>query len=410
MSQAERAIVGHLLVDPSRIPEVARALQPEHFAVTRHRKTFSGMLELLREGRKVDAINLASIGIDAGDLALTDGTAIEDYINIVRDDYFRDLVHRGLENVLTLVEDGDSRPDIMAELSRVMHSITTEARDDRTYDAPAAVNRYQEIRATRKTQGVGLSYGIPQLDKFLQPAHGSDLVVVAARPSMGKTIVAEHIADHWAFGAENPVLFISIEMSIAQLMDRAVSRWSGVPSSDIVRGTLDEDQERLIELALEARKEVNIRYHDNAYATTDTVRAAAAEAVMSTGGLSGIVVDYLQLLANKGDNDNQRVSKISRDLKALAREHDCPVLVLSQLSRKSEYRSDQHPILSDLRDSGAIEQDADVVIGLFRDRDHEADDPFMDIDVIKNRQGPLSRVEVGFDGDHVRLVTDEATS
>ena len=406
MSQAERAIVGHLLVDPSRIPEVSRALEPEHFGVKKHRLAYEGMLRLLREGRRVDAINLADIGVDAGDMALTDGTAIEDYIHIVREDHFRRMVGSGLEDVLTMVEDGESKPDIMSELARVMTDISSEARDEKTYTSEMAVAKYGEIREERKTKGSGLPYGIPALDAHLQPAHGGDMIIVAARPSMGKTIVAEHIVDRWAFGSELPVLFMSIEMSLGQLFDRAVSRWGDVPFSNIVRGELTAEDEDQINMVLEARKEVNIWYVDNPYATTDTVRAAAAEVSMQAGGLRGIVVDYLQLLKDKGDNDNQRVSKISRYLKALAREYDCPILVLSQLSRKSEYREDQHPILSDLRDSGAIEQDADVVLGLFRDRDNEESDPFMDIDILKNRQGPLARPEVGFDGKHVRLVTE----
>jgi replicative DNA helicase len=167
---------------------------------------------------------------------------------------------------------------------------------------------------------------------------------------------------------------------------------------------LTPEEDGKVEMALEARESVNIWYVDNPYATTMSVRAAAAAVSMQAGGLQGIIVDYLQLLANKGDNDNQRVSKISRDLKALAREYDCPVLVLSQLSRKPEYREDQHPILSDLRDSGAIEQDADVVLGLWRDR--EMDDDQLDIEIIKNRQGPLQRVTVPFDGEHVSIRTE----
>jgi len=408
VSQAERAIVGHLLIDPSRIPEVARRLEPAHFGVKKHRVAYEGMLTLVREGRKVDAINLANIGVETGDLALSDGTAIEDYVEIVREDAFRRLVGTGLGKVGDLVDDGQSQSSILAGLSEVMHDITAEASDDKTFSAEDAVAEYNEVRRTRKIKGVGLSYGIPALDKYLQPAHGGDMIVVAARPSIGKTIVAEHIADHWSGGKEDkPVMFMSIEMSLAQLMDRAVSRWGGVPSSDIVRGVLTPDQDVRIDLALEARKSVNIWYVDNPYATTDTVRASAAEVSIQAGGLRGIVVDYLQLLANKGDNDNQRVSKISRDLKALAREHDCPVLVLSQLNRKSEFREDQHPILSDLRDSGAVEQDADVVLGLFRDKDNPIDDPFMDVDILKNRQGPLARTEVGFDGERVRLVTED---
>lgn len=406
MSQAERGIVGALIVDPSRIAEVSRELDPGDFGTRKYREAYEAMLELVRTGKKVDVINLRYAGVDAMDMGLSDGTAIEDYIELVKVESFRRLVGRHIDIINESIDDGGSKADIMSHLGALSHEISLENRDDRTFTAESAVESYRNIRELRKTQGVGLGYGIPQLDRFLQPAHGGDLIIVAARPSVGKTIVAEHVADAWSFEADLPVLFFSIEMSLGQLMDRAVSRWGGVPSSDIVRGVLSQDQDHKVELALEARQSVNIWYVDNPYATTDTVRAAAAEVSMQAGGLRGIVIDYLQLLKDKGENDNQRVSKISRYLKALAREYDCPVMVLSQLSRKPEYRDDRHPVLSDLRDSGAIEQDADVVLGLYRDRDLDIEDTQMDIEILKNRQGPLARVAVEFDGPHVRLVTE----
>jgi replicative DNA helicase len=406
VSQAERGIVGALLVDPSRVSEVARALDPGHFGTRKYREAYEAMLELVRAGKKVDAINLRYAGVDTADFGLSDDTAIEDYVEIVKGEAFVRLVEKHVDDIEDVISDGASKADIMSALAVMNHDIALNQKDDRTYTSEHAVEAYHAIREDRKARGVGLPYGIPALDKYLQPAHGGDLIIACARPSIGKTILAEHVADHWSFESDLPVLFMSIEMSLGQLMDRAVSRWGGVPSSSIVRGVLSEDEDARVNVALEARKGVNIWYVDNPYATTDSVRAAAAEVSMQAGGLRGIVVDYLQLMADKGDNDNQRVSKISRRLKALAREYDCPVLVLSQLSRKPEYREDQHPILSDLRDSGAIEQDADVVLGLYRDRDMEVNDPFMDIDILKNRQGPLARVEVGFDGDHVRLVTE----
>jgi len=404
MSQAERAIVGALLVDPSLVSEVARALDPGHFGTRKYRDAYEGMLKLVSEGKKVDAINLSYLNIDTSDMALSDGTAVEDYVELVKEEAFRRLVGVQIGAIDQYLEDERSKADILAQLSVLSQSVASDSKDDRTYTAVAAVEKYRVIRKERKLTGVGLTYGIPVLDSYLQPAHGGDMIVACARPSMGKTILAEHVADHWSFESDLPVLFMSIEMSLGQLMDRAVSRWGGVPSSSIVRGILTPEEDGKVEVALEARKAVNIWYVDNPYATTMSVRAAAAEVSMQAGGLQGIIVDYLQLLANKGDNDNQRVSKISRDLKALAREYDCPVLVLSQLSRKPEYREDQHPILSDLRDSGAIEQDADVVLGLWRDR--EVDDDQLDIEIIKNRQGPLQRVTVPFDGPHVSIRTE----
>jgi replicative DNA helicase len=301
-----------------------------------------------------------------------------------------------------LVEWESEPTNIMAAITALIHSASDGHETDRTYDAVRAVKAYAKIRDERARLGVGLPYGINILDRFLQPAHGGDMIVVAARPSVGKSVLAEHVADTWAFESEYPVMFVSIEMSLGQLMDRAVSRWGGIPSTSIVRGTLTQEQEHQVDVTLEARKSVNLWYIDNPYATTDTVRSAAAEIRMQTGGLRGIVIDYLQLLNDAGDSDNQRIGRVSRRLKALAREHDVPVLVLSQLNRQSEYRQDSHPRLSDLRDSGAIEQDADVVLGLYRDRSLEPES-FLEIEILKHRQGPLAKMSVEFDGSHVRL-------
>jgi len=404
--KAEAAIISALLVDPTQIPVLAGTLEPEDFGSAHLRATYAAMLALGQDGKRVDAVTLRSRGIDVSDIVLHGGGVnLTEYAEIVKEGRFRRTVGGYLDSVQRMIENDGGQMDIMASLSTLAQAVALEASDGRTYDAPRAISAYTELRRERKLMGVGLPYGIQQLDRFLQPAHGGDMVVVAARPSIGKSVLAEHVADHWAFEADYPVMFVSIEMSLGQLMDRAVSRWGGIPSSHIVRGILSPEEEHLIDVTLETRQSVNLWYVDNPYATTDTVRASAAEISMQTGGLRGIVIDYLQLLGDKGDNDNQRIGRVSRNLKALAREYDCPILVLSQLNRQSEYRPDPHPRLSDIRDSGAVEQDADVVLGLYRDRASE-DGGMLEIDILKNRQGPLARVDVEFDGSHVRLNTE----
>ena len=408
MSNAEEALIAHLLVEPEHIAVVAAELEPGHFGQRSLREAYEAMLRLTREGKRVDAVTLRYEGHDLTDLVLENsGTAVEEYIDIIQEQSFRRTVAMALDNVQGLLRTKSDRASVLGALAELQHDVARQVTDDRTYDQERAVDTYKRIMADRETRGVGLPYGIPHLDRFLQPAHGGDMVVVAARPSVGKTVLAEHIADSWAFESDLPVLFISVEMSLGQLMDRAVSRWGGVPSSRIVRGLIDQQDKERIKGALEARQAVNLWYVDNPYAKTDTIRAAAAEVSMQAGGIRGMVVDYLQLLKDGGDNDNQRIGRISRSLKALAREYDCPMLVLSQLNRQSEYRDDPHPKLSDIRDSGAVEQDADVVLGLYRDKDNPQLDDQLDISILKNRQGPLARVTVPFDGEHVRINTDD---
>ena len=172
------------------------------------------------------------------------------------------------------------------------------------------------------------------------------------------------------------------------------------------------DEEVLARETVEARRSVNIWYVDNPYATTEAVRAAAARVALERGGIRAIIIDYLQLLKDPGEQEVQRITRVSRNVKALGREFDCPVLVLSQLNRNAEYRQDRggdpHPRLADIRESGAVEQDADVVLGLYRDRalESEFDNSPMDIDILKNRQGPSGvRVTIPFNGNTVSFAT-----
>jgi replicative DNA helicase len=165
---------------------------------------------------------------------------------------------------------------------------------------------------------------------------------------------------------------------------------------------LNDKEKELAEVALSARRSVNVWYLDDPFATTASVRAAAAKVKMLAGGLSGIVVDYLQILKDKGDSEVQRVTVISRQIKAIAREFDVPLMVLSQLNRAVEMRDDPHPKLHDLRESGAIEQDADLVLGMTR----QLGEFDLDIDVLKNRQGPLGRVQLYFDPSRVTFTDD----
>ncbi len=404
--QAEEAVIASLLVDPTQIAATAGKLSPEEFGDRNLGAAFAAMVSLSRDHNTIDAITLAAEGVTLPDLdilAASRGGGLSAHTKLVKDSSFRRQVHAQATRVTHLAEAGASNVDILAQLSKFNDNISSGGDSD-LISGDRAADLYLSELEKRKTQGVGLDYGIPKLDKFLQPAKGGDMVVVAARPSVGKTAFAETIADHWArpLDANNfPVLFVSIEMSLHQLMDRAVSRTAGIPAEHIVRGTMSADEEHLAAETIERRKSVNIWYYDDGYATTETVRAQAARCAMLNGGIRAVVVDYIQILKDSGDQEVQRVTKISRNIKALGREYDCPVLALSQLNRQSEYRDDPHPRLADIRESGAIEQDADVVLGLYRDRAMEDsfDGSDLEVDILKNRQGPSQmRVVIPFHG------------
>ena len=406
--KAEEAVIASLLVDPTQVALIAGRLTPEDFASEAYRTAFIEMVRLSREGRTIDTLTLSAAGVRLPDtldiLSATRGGGIEDHARLIREATFRREVFAQASRIAQQADSGANSTDILAEMQKLSHAAAQGGTDNRLLSSERASDLYLQEMERRKTQGVGLEYGLPSLDALLQPAHGGDMVVVAARPSIGKTALAETIVDYWADGAELPVLFVSIEMSLAQLLDRAVSRRSGIPSQHIVRGRMTADEEVLARETVEARRSVNIWYVDNPYATTEAVRAAAARVSLERGGLRAIVIDYLQLLKDAGDQETQRITRVSRNVKALGREFNCPVLCLSQLNRQSEYRDDPHPRLADIRESGAVEQDADVVLGLYRDRALEAefDDSPMDIDILKNRQGPSGvRVTIPFNGDTV---------
>lgn len=406
--QAEKAIIARLLIEPGQLARVAGKLAPQDFATSVYRSAFREMLNMQAAGTPIDHITLAAAGVALPDtldvVAAARGGSIESHAQLVRESAFRREIFGHATRVAAGADEGQDPTELLAEVAKLGQVVAHG--DTKLVDSTRAADLYLDEMVRRREQGVGLDYGIPALDAMLQPAHGGDMIVIAARPSMGKTILAETIIEHWAGISRLPVLFISVEMSLAQLLDRAVSREANIRSSDIVRGTITADEEVLARETIERRRSVNIWYEDNPNATSATVSAAASRVALEAGGLGGIAVDYLQILKDPGDNDNQRISRVSRSLKAIAREHNAPMLALSQLNRQSELRPDPHPKLSDLRDSGAIEQDADAVLGLYRDREAEIEGlpSMMDIDILKNRQGPANvRVQLPFHGDYVRI-------
>jgi replicative DNA helicase len=266
-----------------------------------------------------------------------------------------------------------------------------------------AVDNYLQVMDERsRGERLGLGWGMEELDQILLPARGGELILIAARPSIGKTVLGEQIASHWAALGPHPVIFASLEMPVDSLLDRTISRISKIGGRDVVRGILTDAQNLKVLGVLEDRRQVGLWYLDDSYATTSSIRAAAARVRMLAGGVSAIVVDYLGLLKDHHESEVTRVTRISRQLKAIAREFNVPLLALSQLNRASTAREDTHPRLQDLRDSGALEQDADRVLGLWRP---DLGSAVAHLDVLKARQGTTGRIHLGFDGDHFQFVS-----
>lgn len=405
---AESALLGRLLLEPRQIPLVAPKLEPSDFYGEGNRRIYAAMVGLSQASRVVDVTTLSAELGDrelVADLAREIGPGhhapIEEYVEIVLDAAFRRKVVGTLDGVMrrALSQDTD-RGALLADLQDAVSRVSQGMAGGRLVSPNEAVDQYLGLLERRaKGEGLGMSYGIKALDELIQPAQGGDMIVLAARPSIGKTALADFISEYWA-RVRPPVLFVSLEMSLKQLLDRAVARTAGIDSMSLVRGQLGDNDRELAAATAEARRKVPVWYLDDPHATTAMVRAEAARVRVMAGGIGSIVVDYLQLLKDGGEQETQRVTKISRQVKAIAREFDAPVLALSQLSRAVESREDKHPQLHDLRESGAIEQDADLVFGLYRESRESRD---MDLDVLKNRFGPLGRIRLDFDPPTLRF-------
>jgi replicative DNA helicase len=408
-AEVEGALIARLLVDPAQIPLVAGDLSPSDIYTLSWRRAFQAMTALSAEGKSVDLGTLRdalgdqgeSLSRLLGEVGLSFRAPLADYIAIIKRDAFRRRVIGQMEAVIgRAYDDGVDRGSLLASIQDASSAIVKGTEDGQLISPTQAIDLYQQVtEARRDGKQTGLNYGYATLNRVLNPARGGDMIVVAARPSVGKTALAENIAEIWSRQTPHPILFASLEMSVTMLLDRTMARNSDVAAHDIIRGTMSDEQRLRVLSQAEAHRTSSIWYLDDGFATTATVRSTAAKLRLLSGGIGAIIIDYLQLLKDPGDQEVQRVTRISREVKATAREFDVPVLVLSQLSRAVESREDKHPRLHDLRESGAIEQDADVVIGLMR----RAGDPYIDIEVLKQRQGEVGRRTMFFDMAHHRF-------
>ena len=258
------------------------------------------------------------------------------------------------------------------------------------------------IDAAIQTQGqvVGLPTGFKRLDEVTSGLHRSDLVIIAARPAMGKTAFVLNIAQNTAVKSGATVLIFSLEMSKAQLGQRLLAMESRVEMQKLKTGNIERNDWDRINMALDSLSKTNLHIDDTPGISLLEMKNKCRR-LKAEKGLDLVIIDYLQLMKGEGkasDSRQQEISNLSRYLKLLAREMDCPVLVLSQLSRAAEQRQDHRPILSDLRDSGAIEQDADMVIFLYRDDYYNPDDSekpgVCEVNIAKHRSGPTETIDL----------------
>ena len=440
---AEKTILGAILLDNSAHSEAAERLEPDDFSLDSHKRIFLRMSELMNEQRAVDIVTLAnelarakeieSVGGVAYLASLTEGLpmrpVIEDYIRIVKDkSLLRKLmlicsaaIARAADQSETALEVLDAAESQLLEVSEKGITRGLEALDQIVQKSFGSIdNLYKQSREV-----TGLATEFTELDRMTSGLQKGELVIIAARPSMGKTAFAINIAENAAIKSKAIVAVFSLEMSKESLLRRMLASQAWVDQRKLQTGFLGrEDQERL-QNALEQLVESRLFIDDSAGISLAEMRAKARRLKQTIGGLDMIVVDYLQLMSatlpsaggKRYENRTQEVSAISRGLKALAKELDVPVVALSQLSRASERRGDdKRPMLSDLRESGSIEQDADVVAFIHREayynRDEEqseSDRAKSEIIIAKQRNGPTGTVHLNFISRFTRFENPDNT-
>ena len=416
---AEQAVVGSMLIDPRCIPEVLEKLKADEFYIKLNRDIYETMYTMFAYGQTIDPVTVLdqmkvrgvydenSEGYVAEVMRITPTAAnVLEYAAIVRDRALLRRLGEAADEINNMVYEGSGEAEAMLEAAeRKIYALRQGRNVGGLMPISSVVQNVFDQLSEAANSGSkipGISTGLPDLDRTILGLNKSELILVAARPGMGKTSVALNMALYAALNLKKTVAVFSLEMSREQLVTRLLSRAALVPSQNLLTGQLSEQQWRDIAEAAQSLSMTDIRIDDNPTLTVSDMNAQCRR----VPNLDLVVIDYLQLMQSAGsghswsnESRTQAVSDISRMLKIMAKELNVPVICLSQLSRANESRQDKRPQLSDLRESGAIEQDADVVIGLYRDGyyNKESENPNLaEAIILKNRKGQTGTVELSW--------------
>jgi replicative DNA helicase len=425
--EAERSLLGCLMLDKNAITKVADFIVPKDFYRTSHQNIYLVCQELFEKGDPIDLLSVANRLKDKGLLEEIGGNSyltelincvptashISNYAKIVQKKrILRDLIDTGSEVAFLGYNEGEDPEILLDQAEKRIFSIAQRGLSQNFLPVKDGLGEaFERIDKLSKHKGGlrGLPTGFNDLDNVLAGFQKSDLIVLASRPSMGKSALAMNIANHIAINEKVPVGIFSLEMSRDQLIDRLIADIGGIDLWRLRTGKLSADEKdsdfSRIQHALGALSEAPIYIDDTAISNILQMRALARR-LQAEKDLGLIIVDYLQLMEPRNTQASmvQQMTEISRSLKSLARELNVPVLALSQLSRAVEQRSPQIPRLSDLRETGAIEQDADVVLFIYREDRYREDTTkknIADIIIAKHRNGPVGKVELYFDDARV---------
>ncbi|WP_025739122.1 replicative DNA helicase [Salinivibrio socompensis] len=429
--EAEQSVLGGLMLDNERWDAVAEKVVGHDFYSRPHRLIYESTKSLLDEGKPLDLITLSEHLEKSGHLDDVGGFAylaelakntpsaanIVAYADIVRE---RAMV-RNLIGVANEIADagydtqGRSSEDLLdmaeSKVFAIAESRTSETEGPQHIDSVLSktLERIEELFKSPQDGVTGVSTGFTDLNKKTAGLQSSDLIIVAARPSMGKTTFAMNLCENAAMDQDKPVLIFSLEMPAEQLMMRMLASLSRVDQTKIRTGQLDdEDWARISSSMGILMQKKNMYIDDSSGLTPAEIRSRSRRVAREHGGVSMIMVDYLQLMRVPGLQENRtlEIAEISRSLKALAKELNVPVVALSQLNRSLEQRADKRPVNSDLRESGAIEQDADLIMFIYRDEVYNPESAMKgmaEILIGKQRNGPIGSVRLTFQSQYSRF-------
>lgn len=425
---AEASLLGAILIDSDAIVKIADSVRAHDFYEEKHRYIFEGISQLYEGHSPVDVLTLADKLKANGTLELVGGAAYlteltnyvptaahaEQYAGIVTQKSLRRRLIKASQNIVGLgYDESKDLKDLIEEAERHLFQVSQEHVGQDVISLEDILSEsFDRLDELHKDKGKvrGIPTGFRDLDKILAGLQRSDLFILAARPSMGKTALALNLAHNIAVKSNEAVLFFSLEMSKEQLVDRLLAMESGVNAWSLRTGNLTDSDFEKIGTAMGTLSEAPIFIDDTPGITVSDLRTKARREAHKRK-LGVIMVDYLQLMSGGGRfgseaNRVQEISEISRGLKSIARELNVPLIALSQLSRSVESRSPQIPQLADLRESGSIEQDADVVAFLYREEYYRPDTDrknLTDVLIKKHRNGPTGGVELYFDREKQRF-------
>ena len=421
--EAEESVLGACFLSKYALQKAAESLSPESFYDEKNQKIFTTMVELMEEGTPLDLTTVTSqlkknktLKEVGGVEYLTEvvnfvptASNIDYYIKTVQDSaILRNLITTAEEIASNGYETNDAINDVLDSseqkiLNIIKNRTSTEFRTIK--EVLAKTENNLEQLAENKKEITGLATGLYELDRLTTGLHPGEFIIIAARPAMGKTAFALNIGTHVAKTQEKAVAIFNLEMPAEQLASRILSSLGQIDSFKLRTGQLVNDDWKRVNEAISQLSNTNMMLDDTPGITIGDIRAKCRRLASSDTGLSLVIIDYLQLISsgkNYGSNRQQEVSDISRNLKTLALELNVPIIALSQLSRSVETREDKRPVMSDLRESGSIEQDADIVAFLYRDDYYnkesktEDNNSISELIIGKHRNGPTGTIELLF--------------